>query len=106
MTIPTLPDDHQGTVNWTRARSFVRTVITPATVTGAALAPVWVRAAGLPLAAEYGLSGAAGGAFLAVLLVGTAHGFGYSTRAITTALLVAIAAGTLALAPYAALLEN
>jgi hypothetical protein len=104
--IPVLPDNHQSTVNWERVRGFFRAVITPATVTGTALSPIWVRFAGLPLAAEHGLRTVVGGAFLAVLLVGIAHGLGYSTRAVTTVLLVAIGTGTLALAPYSALMES
>lgn len=100
-----LPADHHHTVNWPQVRRTVRACLTPATVTGLALSPVWARIA-LPLAERHGLGAVVGLGFMAAVYVTIARAAGYGPRALVTVVLVAVGAGTAELAPFAALMEN
>lgn len=96
--IPVLADDHHQAIDWPRVRRAVRACLTPATVTGLALSPLWARFA-LPLAEGRGLGAVVGLGFMAAVYTGIARGLGYSPRALVVVVLVAVGAGTIELIP-------
>lgn len=98
--IPTLAPDHHDAVDWGRVRRFVRACVTPATVTGAVLSPLWARLV-LPLAEQHGLAAIAGLGFMACVWTAVGLGLGRVPRPLFVVVLVATAAGTVELIPAA-----
>lgn len=98
--IPVLPVDHHHTVDWARFRRAVRVCVTPASVTGAALSPLWANWA-LPLAASKGLGAAVGLDVLTAVFTAIAVATGRLHRALAVVVLVAAGLGTLELIPPA-----
>ncbi|MCX4752912.1 hypothetical protein [Kitasatospora purpeofusca] len=95
-----LPADHHHTIDWPRVRCAARACCRPAVLVGLALAPAWTRFA-LPLAEQHGAGAVIGLGFMACFWTGVAQATGRVHRALTTAVLVAVGAGTLALTPAA-----
>jgi hypothetical protein len=97
--IPVLPDNHQAAVDWPRVRRAAGALVTPTTVTGVALAPVWV-AVGQTVAEESigGLRAVVGLAFMCTVFALIAQLTGRSPAALTVIVLVATGTGTACLA--------
>ncbi|GLW75325.1 hypothetical protein Kpho02_76220 [Kitasatospora phosalacinea] len=96
-TIPLLPDNHKATVDWARARRAARALITPATMTGLGLAPVWA-ALTRSLIEESGLDAEIGLSFMCVVFALLAQLTGRSPATLTVIVLVATGTGTTYLA--------